>query len=337
MTGMRSGKAAPALMERSVFKPLHLAGAAGADAAFGNDGWILPAGAQYAWHGTTVTAVMGDWLHPTAENLLFSIQNNLAVCQAKWKLLSVCLIWPTAGTERDLSDMMRQISSFCAERGVQVCGGDTLVSADISRPVLTLTGYGQADREAEHHHDVKPGQHILMAGCVGEAATALLANAFRDELSGRYPERLISLASKVRCDIAPAALLSYEQDCAALHDVSRGGVFGALWELGEKMNCGFDIYLRKLPIRQETIEICEYLDLNPYQLYGQGALLIVTGSSDSGDALKLCEKLREAGYPAEEIGVCTNSRARRILNGEEIRYLEKPAQDMLDMLERMGR
>ena len=37
--------------------------------------------------------------------------------------------------------------------------------------------------------------------------------------------------------------------------------------------------IEKIPIKQHTIEICEYFDLNPYQLMSTGAMLI---ASDQG-------------------------------------------------------
>ncbi len=63
-----------------------------------------------------------------------------------------------------------------------------------------------------------------------------------------------------------------------MKDISRSGVFAALWELSEKLQCGFYADLKKIPIRQECIEICEYFDLNPYHLYGQGAILALVPS-----------------------------------------------------------
>ena len=44
----------------------------------------------------------------------------------------------------------------------------------------------------------------------------------------------------------------------AMHDVTTGGIFGALWELAEASGVGLEIELKKIPIRQETVEICEF-------------------------------------------------------------------------------
>ena len=44
-----------------------------------------------------------------------------------------------------------------------------------------------------------------------------------------------------------------------MHDITEGGIFGALWEIGEASGTGITADLRKIPIKQETVEICEVL------------------------------------------------------------------------------
>ena len=109
-----------------------------------------------------------------------------------------------------------------------------------------------------------------------------------------------------------------------MHDVSQGGVFGALWEMSERAGVGLHVELKKIPVRQETIEICNYFDINPYQMYGQGALLFGT---DRGEAL--VTELRAKRIPAAVIGRTTQGNDRVIRNGGEIRFLDRPAQDAL--------
>ena len=40
----------------------------------------------------------------------------------------------------------------------------------------------------------------------------------------------------------------------AMHDVTEGGIFGALWEMAEASGVGLEIDVKKIPIRQETVE-----------------------------------------------------------------------------------
>ena len=102
-----------------------------------------------------------------------------------------------------------------------------------------------------------------------------------------------------------------------LHDVSEGGVFGAVWELAERLQAGVEIDLKKIPILQETVEISEYFDVNPYQLRGDGALLFLTH-----DSAFMIEKLAEEGIKAAVIGRMTEGNDRILVNEDEIRHLE---------------
>ena len=69
-----------------------------------------------------------------------------------------------------------------------------------------------------------------------------------------------------------------------------------------------DIHL--IPIRQETIEICEALNRNPYRLYG-------------------LRKLKKEGFEAAVIGKLTKGPGRYIRNRDITRCLEKPQCDAL--------
>ena len=111
---------------------------------------------------------------------------------------------------------------------------------------------------------------------------------------------------------------------AAMHDVTEGGIFGALWEMAEASGVGLDIDLKKIPIRQETVEICEYFDINPYELISSGCMLM---AAPDGNGLVMA--LERAGIPATIIGKATEGNDRIIRSGEEKRFLEPPKTDQL--------
>ena len=81
-------------------------------------------------------------------------------------------------------------------------------------------------------------------------------------------------------------------------------------------------YDRDIPILQETVEVCEYFHLNPYQLASAGSFLMVTENAEA-----LCQRLAEQGIPASIIGQITDNNDKIIQNGEEIRYIDRPAPD----------
>lgn len=88
------------------------------------------------------------------------------------------------------------------------------------------------------------------------------------------------------------------------------------------MGVGLSIDLKKIPVKQETIEICEFFDLNPYELLSGGSLLIA-----ASDGEELVEGLKETGVSAAVIGKTTGSNDKIIRNKEEVRFLEPTKPD----------
>ena len=92
--------------------------------------------------------------------------------------------------------------------------------------------------------------------------------------------------------------------------------------MAEASGIGLDIDLRAIPLRQETVEICEYYDLNPYQLISSGSMLIAT--TDGNELLK---QLHQEDIPAALIGRANDSKDRILWNDGERRFLEPPKID----------
>ena len=155
---------------------------------------------------------------------------------------------------------------------------------------------------------------IVMTGYAGQKETAVLAERFEDRLRREFPLPVIEAAKKLASDYEPP-----EECMSKAHvRITAGGVAAALWILGEKLQSGLNVDLRSIPIRQETVEICEILDLDPYSLRSDGAWLIAV--ADAEQALLLC---RIRNIPAAKIGETTGGDARVLACGEVTRYLER--------------
>lgn len=171
---------------------------------------------------------------------------------------------------------------------------------------------------------LRPGQELIVTKWIALDGTAKIANVYEKELKKRFPASLVDLAKRfadLRCVSDETRIADCFADCAR-QELSRGGIFTALWETAEQSRVGLEIDLRKIPIRQETVELCEYFDVNPYYLCSEGSLLI--GTEQSG---MLTEALAEAGIPAAVIGRVTSGKQRLIHNGENVSYLNRPQTD----------
>ena len=75
----------------------------------------------------------------------------------------------------------------------------------------------------------------------------------------------------------------------------------------------------KVPIRQETIEICEIFDINPYKLNSEGAVLIGIPAGE------VWCRSRRMGMMAAVIGQTNAGNDRMLYYNGNGRYLERPA------------
>ena len=162
---------------------------------------------------------------------------------------------------------------------------------------------------------------VVMAGTAGIEGTVLLYEANREQMEAKYPKHFLQKATELPETAANATLIraGYAAGAAAAVPGGDGGVYGALWKLGEKLRAGMEIALPDIPIAQITIEVCEVTDFDPYQIPGGGCVLFVTADPDS-----LLTALAEAAPQVEAavIGRLTKDAARTIQNRGETRYLE---------------
>ena len=192
--------------------------------------------------------------------------NNLAAAGAEPVAVELALLLPESMEESELRAQMSQAEETCSGLNIQLSGGSTKVSNVVNCSVATVTGIGR--RLCKEVPKAKPGQDIVITKWIGIEGTALLAKTNEEKLATRYPMRLIKEAQAFDkwLSVVPEAATAIKSGVYRMQDASEGGIFGALWEFGRMSGVGLEIDLKKLPIRQETVEICEFLEINPYEL-----------------------------------------------------------------------
>lgn len=171
---------------------------------------------------------------------------------------------------------------------------------------------------------VRPGQDIVMCGYIGLKGTLYAAENCRERLLKTLPEDFVSGTAKFKDYIkkVPEAAVAIQHGATAMHFVEDGGIFAALWRISEDYRTGLTVYLKRIPVKQETIEICEIYDVNPYQLLSGGCVLF---TADNGN--QLVDYFESQDIGAAIIGSITDSNDRIILNGEGVRHINRPEPD----------
>lgn len=274
--------------------------------------------------GAQAAEVFSLWQAADIYYPFYKASNNVACSGAVPGMALLTLTLPETVEEQELQELMREADAAAKSLGLQLAGGHTTVSEGLSRPIASVTVTGILEGAALAPGESLPGQDIVMTKWAGIEGTALLAERYADRLRERYPLHMIEEAAalKRQLSVIPEAATAAKSNVSAMHDVSTGGIFAALWELAESAGVGLAVDLKKIPIKQETVEVCEFFGLNPYELLSGGCLLMTT---DSGE--RLVQALKEVHIKAAIIGRTTDNNDRIVINEEESRFLERPKTD----------
>ena len=326
---MKNGKISESVLKRSVLKQLHTTSdrilfkpAVGEDCAVIS----MQAGDQTKLVTATQTFTLDvSDKHVRANCAVYDALNNIYAMGAGPVGIELALLVPTTENEAVLRETVRAIDAVCEEAGIVVLGGHTQVSRAVKNIVVTVTAIGEAYEQAlTPSSAAAPGMDVIVTGYVGLEGTAILANEKRAELETRFSKAFIDKSAAYIDHISTAmeAASAIGAGVAAIHDASQGGIFGALWDMAEASGIGLDIDLKKLPIRQDTIEISEFFDINPYKLLSGGSLIII-----AADGTHVVRELEKTGQNAVIVGATTDSNDRVLISGEERRFLETAQTD----------
>ncbi len=260
------------------------------------------------------------------------------------------LMLPTEAEEAELKQLVRRCQETAERLGIADYTVQSRCSSVVTKPALTVTMTGKAikksllektlqtgqmaeqceENEAVEHgmrqrRNEYTGSTVIMAGYAAMEATVCMMDAEAEQLAAKLSGQYLRDGREklLETDTRPAISIAAEYG-ALIKTAGEGGIFTALWELGGYLDCGMRIELRELLLCQETIEVCEILDLNPYLMMSGGAILAVTNEPET-----LLAAYEAAGIPAAVVGVLTEGHDRILQNGEEQRFLEPFREDEL--------
>ena len=209
--------------------------------------------------------------------------NDLASAGAEPVGVMLTVLLPERVSEQKMRLMMEQAEAACANVHVQIMGGHTEVTRVVNQPLISVVGVGKAKKgKLISTAGARPGMDIIITKWIGIEGTSILAKEKEEELLTRFAPSFLKQAKAFdqMLSVLPEAMIAREHAVAAMHDVTEGGIFGALWEMAEASGVGLEIDLKKIPVRQETIELCVFFDITPYDLISSGCLLMAAADGN---------------------------------------------------------
>ena len=121
----------------------------------------------------------------------------------------------------------------------------------------------------------------MMTKGVAVASTAILSRVFPQTVEAHFGSDFLGRAqgylerfSVVEDALAAASVGLRGDGVTAMHDVTEGGLLGALYELSQASNVGLNVNLDDVIITPEAQGICELFQFSPYSALSEGTLLL---------------------------------------------------------------
>lgn len=265
---------------------------------------------------------------------VFKAANDLAARGIGPAGISAFLLLPEQEEEETLRRLTEGMLEAAGQMGLPLLGVQGEVSPFLTACSVFVTAVGSVASGGERdglmtscfqEHKLRPGEEILLCGYPALEGTLRILDEAEEELRQRFVPSFLAGAKELKKKLLlPEEILQVYPLLSGAHQIGSGGIHAALWEMGEKYGVGMETDRRAMTLRQETIEICEYFQLNPYQMASAGSCLMIT--SRAGEVTEVLEK---AGVRASRLGVIREQNARVITSGEETQYLDRPAKDEL--------
>lgn len=240
---------------------------------------------------------------------------------------------PSSISTNELNQYWEHIHLFCLEMGISITGGHTGFG-DIGNSTVSggVTLFAEADLTlVKSTAFVQPDLDLLVTKSAALSGTALLAKSFpkytianlgvaaQSELADSfYQMSVLSEVKKIRENE------SVFKGVVALHDVTEGGILGAVIELCEAGEVGVIIDKNQIPLGANQKEICRLFSIDPYRSLGAGSLLIACEKESTQELIRVLES---TGIQTSKIGETRENKKERYLRSEsgkqELVYIEE--------------
>ncbi len=237
--------------------------------------------------------------------------------------LLLAVLLPEGTTEDEISAMMEQAGKAGEELGVEIIGGHTEITRAVRQPVITSTAVGRALKgTSQKAEDMRPGDVLMVTKSIGLEGTGILAT--EKDLSSVLTDDEIKTAKGMleKVSVVKEGVIAGRTGTHGMHDVTEGGILGAVWEVCCISGLGAVINRNSIPVSEITEKLCGALGIDCLRLISSGCMLIIC-DPDKADEME--EGLRSAGIEVSRIGTAGEAGAPVMFDDGEI--IDPPGPD----------
>ncbi|MDO5725543.1 MAG: AIR synthase family protein [Tissierellia bacterium] len=253
--------------------------------------------------------------------------NDIATEGAEPVCLLCSLLLPPETTLEQLEKIMEEMAYEADKLNVDIVGGHTEITDAVNRVVITTTVLGKKLNIIKDD-PIETNDLIVVTKSLGLEGAAIIAHDNYEQLKTVLSDKTLNEAQDLIKEISVVkdGLLAHQYGAKYMHDITEGGVLGALWELGEATGRGGTIFKERLPIKDCVKKICNILKIDPLKLISSGSMLIVISQSDY---ISLQKEYRKYNIESQVIGRIADFKDIFLSEGDNLTAISAPDSDEL--------
>ena len=279
----------------------------------------LPGGMAMALTSDPLTLIPSLGLRESAWLSVQILANDMVTTGFAPLYAQFVLNLPTTITSQDFNEYWNYIHQYCEEIGLAITGGHT---GQVVGQNSTVAGGGTMITVAPEadiltSNKAKSGNAIIVTKECALTASSILAMSFPETVKAKAGNEVYQKGceafyrtSSLKDGLVAALAGEQCKEVTAMHDVTEGGVLGAIYEMAAASGCGVTVYNDRLPIGEAQSSICKIFDIDPRYVVGAGSMVIAAEDNTKENVLK---RLHDNNIPATVVGYFTGNSLEKML------------------------
>ncbi|MGM0378641.1 MAG: AIR synthase family protein [Bacillota bacterium] len=230
--------------------------------------------------------------------------NDIATAGVAPTGLMMTILAPSDTTVDDLEYIVKQANDEAQKNNIEIVGGHTEITNAVNQVIISMTAIGKKEKsELLKPKNVDQGDSLIITKFPGIEGTGILAFDKADELSRILSKEEIKNAKSFLDDtsVIKEGIISDKVGVKLMHDVTEGGLLGALWEVCTLSKVGCHIKGKNIEINKITKKVCEFYSIDPFKLISSGVMLIVVSKDKTKELINKFSKENIECYNIGEI------------------------------------
>ncbi|CDZ75094.1 hydrogenase maturation factor [Peptoniphilus sp. ING2-D1G] len=262
--------------------------------------------------------------------LSINVATNDIACQGAEPvgiLLSV-LIPPDSSLEQ-LNEIVIEANEECNKLNLDIIGGHTEVTDAVNKIIITATAIGRVKKDnLLDHTKIDKDDIVAISKYIAIEGSSIIYNSKKKELKKFLTEiEIEELEHSINLlSVLEEAEIAVKYGVKHMHDITEGGIYGALTETCKLIGKNIVINKEDIPVKDSALKIADYFKLDVYRLISSGSMIFIMPEKNF-NAFK--EECKSKGILVTKIGKVREGENLTVVSQEGERVLSEISSDEL--------